>query len=190
MKQLRRITRQELSIIEHNYLRFLRGEGKVAEIPDLSYCDLSGMDLSGVVLPFANFTSANISRVNLTNAHLYGANFTDAKLTYVIAQEAELDYTLIKGASLSHVDLRKATLKRADFEGACVEMSEVSSDQLENLSFRHALTASNTPNFKTIYSYEEDVDEDLTVEINLFAIDDQPIKDEEHFERGYRWELI
>ena len=67
---------------------------------DLSYTDLSDVDLSGKRLCFANFDSASLSGVNLQGADLFGAYMPTAKLYNVDLFGADLRDVFMPNADL------------------------------------------------------------------------------------------
>jgi len=75
--------------------------------------DLSGANLSNIVLTKANLTGANLTRANLTVAKLNTANLTRANLT-----SADLSGVILTHADLSGVNLTNANLTRANLTDA------------------------------------------------------------------------
>ena len=74
---------------------------------------LTGANLNGADLTWANLTGANLNGVNLTGAHLNGANLTGARLN-----RAKLRGTNLIGANLTGAPLSGAKLIRANLNGA------------------------------------------------------------------------
>ena len=92
------INGKTLTTILEEHKKWLTNEG--GERADLSFADLSHVDLSHANLRFADFNSANLSCANLRFA-----DFNSANLSYVDLRHADLN-----SANLSYVDLRYATL--------------------------------------------------------------------------------
>lgn len=95
----RRLTQQEADLIcaRHDRLWAAKPGGARAVF---SWCDLTGLDLSGR---------------NLSDADLTGAILADCRL-----KGARLDHATLYCADLQHADLSDASLKRADLRGACL----------------------------------------------------------------------
>jgi uncharacterized protein YjbI with pentapeptide repeats len=62
----------------------------------LIHADFHGLNLTGILLPFANLSGADLSRANLTRANLRGANLTEVDLS-----GADLSGAILSGATLS-----------------------------------------------------------------------------------------
>jgi uncharacterized protein YjbI with pentapeptide repeats len=125
---------------------------------DLSWSNLSGMDLSGrnlanadlrgAYLSRANLTRANLinadlrgayliesnlTRANLTNADLRGANLSRANLSGVILINAQL-----REVGLTDVDLTGVNLVNADLRGAYLSRANLTRANLINADLRGA----------------------------------------------------
>ena len=95
---------------------------------DLSYEDLSDVDLSNlnlryVILEGVNLSNAELSHVNLKGADLKGANLigtylTGANLSYANLIGADLICTYLTGANLKYTNLSCANLECADLTDA------------------------------------------------------------------------
>ena len=103
-------------------------------------CDLSGADLSGKILNWADLRGADLSgaqlvETRLNNADLRGTNFAGANL-----HGALLTTTLAQGASFKGADLRLATLARStltnvDFTDAKFERTRMAATRIEGAIF-------------------------------------------------------
>jgi hypothetical protein len=80
---------------------------------NLSGANLSGADLSGAILSGANLSGANLSGADLSGAYLYGADLRGANLS-----GADLSSTI-----LTDVDFTAAILTDVDFSGADIPFS-------------------------------------------------------------------
>lgn len=90
---------------------------------DLSFTDLHGADLRGVVLKAArlshvDFSFADLREACLEDAYLSGANFHKADLRGADLSGAHLAYVTLSGADLRRAHLSWANISGADFIGA------------------------------------------------------------------------
>ena len=100
MKELRKVSQEELRGILELHKLWLETEGKEGAQADLSYCDLSNADLTYAVLTNANLRYANVSNANLRCANLTNANLTNADL-----RDANLSYCNLSDANLYKTNL-------------------------------------------------------------------------------------
>jgi len=96
---------------------------RLKELNRCESCDLSGADLTGINLAYADLTRANLSWANLTGvqlgqANLSGANLAGANLTGAKLNMADLTGANLSGARLLDARLYKATLDGTDLSGA------------------------------------------------------------------------
>src|SRR5260370_25091844 len=82
------------------------------ELP--SEADLSGVELVGTNLDYANLSDINLDRADLLSAHLYEANLHHAGLSRVNLKYASLDKTILTDAFLEDADLSLAYLEDAN----------------------------------------------------------------------------
>ena len=113
MKELRKITQEELDMILKKHKLWLTTYRKEGESADLSYVDLSYASLCGMYLSGANLSGANLSWTNLSGATLAYANLQGADLS-----SADLRHAYLLGASLSGADLFGSDLKGANLKDA------------------------------------------------------------------------
>lgn len=102
--------------------------------------DLSGADLAGAILPFANLKRLNMSEADLSRAHLGGANLaksylsctnlSGANLNGVNLSGADLFEANLSGADLTRANLSKANLIGADLRGCCLNGADLSEADL------------------------------------------------------------
>ena len=123
MKELRKITQEELNVILENHKHWLITLGMKGNYADLSYTDLTGSDLREANLKDADLSCAclncaNLEGVNLRHANLSGANLYGANLAGTNLYGANLYGTNLSGANLSYAYLPHADLIRADLRGA------------------------------------------------------------------------
>ena len=112
---MKKITKEELKTILEQHTLWLDSNEKEGECADLSDADLTGVDLPGACLFYANLTDAYLYRANLTGANLYDANLTGANLYRANLRGADL-----RRADLTHANLTDADLSYADL--TCVEL--------------------------------------------------------------------
>jgi uncharacterized protein YjbI with pentapeptide repeats len=102
--------------------------------------DLSGAELAGAILPFANLKRLNISEADLSRANLGGANLaksylsctnlSGANLNSVNLSGADLFEANLSGADLTRANLSKANLNGADLRGCCLNGADLSEADL------------------------------------------------------------
>jgi uncharacterized protein YjbI with pentapeptide repeats len=90
---------------------------------ELSYADLSGMDLTGANLSYANMTGvslkgANLKFVNLTGALLNNANLSMIRADRAVIACAELERANLCGAWIRGADMRNSFLTFAEATNA------------------------------------------------------------------------
>ena len=117
-------------------LQFLAESGlidKRRSIIDLDGADLSGANLSRVVLGGANLSRANLSGANLSKVLLLGADLSGATL-----QSADLSRANLLGADLSGADLDKPDWPGKDLPGANLSGADLSRAKLSGAKLREA----------------------------------------------------
>lgn len=97
--------------------RYAAGERNFSGV-DLSFANLSQIDLREADLSRAVFIGANLERANLEFANLYGANLENADLTDACLFYANLRRAKLCNANLKGADLRSANLTDAKLTGA------------------------------------------------------------------------
>ena len=109
------MTQNELNKIIENHQHYLNEDidGWESMRADLSYKNLSGLDLR----------NANLYRVNLSNANLYSADLRKANLI---------------NADLINADLRNADLRKADFRNANLINADLAYADLREADLRNA----------------------------------------------------
>ena len=115
------MTQNELNTIIENHQHYLNEDidGWESMRADLSYKNLSGLDLKNANLyranlRDANLRNANLSCANLSNADLSNANLRGADLRNADLMGADLRGADLSGSDLSGVDLSYANLYRTD----------------------------------------------------------------------------
>ena len=91
---------------DDNFISFINKQ--IKSRADLSWANLSGVDLSE-----ANLSGANLSGADLSRANLSGVDLSEADLS-----RADLSWANLSGADLSRSDLSWANLSRANLSGA------------------------------------------------------------------------
>ena len=158
MKELRKITQEELNVILENHKHWLITLGMKGNYADLSYTDLTGSDLreanlkdadlscaclncanlEGVNLRHANLSGANLyganlAGTNLYGANLYGTNLSGANLSYAYLPHADLIRANLKRATLFRTNLHGANLTCADLEGVDLGAANFAKINLSNV---------------------------------------------------------
>jgi len=123
-------------------LAMIRRHGGKAEGLDLSRrefaenTDLSGLDLSGILLNeaslwYAYLEGSNLSNAQLERAALRGAQLEGADLTGANADGADLQGAHLEGANLSKAQLKKAGLLKAHLGKAVLPDAHLEGAELE-----------------------------------------------------------
>ena len=105
------MTQEQLNKIIENHQHYLNEDidGWKSMRADLSYKNLSGLDLKNANLYRADLKNANLREVDLRNADLRYANLRHADLSNADLSEANID-----GADLRYANLYGANLKNTD----------------------------------------------------------------------------
>ena len=101
-------------------------------------CELSGRNLSGATLTYANLGGADLRGVKLEGANLGGANLGGADLRGVKPEGANLRGANLGGADLTSSRLAGVSLRGADLTGVTIAASEtehLSEDQRKQVTF-------------------------------------------------------
>ena len=119
------MTQEQLNKIIENHQHYLNEDidGWESMRADLSYKNLSGLDLR----------NANLYRVNLSNANLYSADLRKANL-----RKADLRKANLINADLINADLRNADLRKADFRNANLINADLAYADLREADLRNA----------------------------------------------------
>ena len=109
------MTQNELNKIIENHQHYLNKDidGWESMRADLSYKNLSGLDLKE-----SNLREANLNNVNLRKANLRNADLRDANLAYADLRNANLREANLCRAFCCYANMRKADLRNADFREA------------------------------------------------------------------------
>ena len=83
---------------------------------NLSNVDLSGKDLTGANLSYVDLSKMDVRRVTLTNSYLEGANLSNVDLS-----GKDLTGVTLSGSNLSGANLSGANLTHVDFTGSNLE---------------------------------------------------------------------
>lgn len=127
-RELKKITQEELDEIISKHILWLASNHTEGEKADLSYTDLTGVNLENAFLYGANLIDTNLQGANLENkdlrsvdftgANLANANIAGANLRFAIMEGANLRYAIMDGADMSMSDLQGAIFTAADLRGA------------------------------------------------------------------------
>ena len=160
------MTQNELNKIIENHQHYLNEDidGWESMRADLSYKNLSGLDLRNanlyrVNLSNANLYSADLRKANLRKADIRNANLINADLAYADLREADLRnanlyrafccYANMYGAfccyaNLNGVDLRNADLREANLFRANLKDANLFGVNLKNANIINAEISENT----------------------------------------------
>ena len=145
MKELRKITQEELDMIIKKHKLWLVTYRKEGESADLSYVDLSYASLCGMYLFGANLSGANLSWTNLSGAMLAYANLSRADLRYTNLAGANLKGVNLEGADLSYANLAFADLSRANLTNADLKDADLKDAELTNATLTDVKNFPNIP---------------------------------------------
>ena len=106
-----------------SHIKWLRDPSKCKRA-DFTLEDLSGFDLTSVVLRKAKFTGANLSRCVLKDADLREADLCGADLGGANLRHANLSGADMRGVFLRGADLTDATMDRVDLRDGKLMTSE------------------------------------------------------------------
>ena len=124
---------EHLSLLQNNVEEFNQWR---STIPD-QRPDLSGANLVGANLPWAN-----LFRASLSGADLVGVNLSEANLTKASLSGANLSKASLSGADLSKASLSRANLYRANLPGATLTGAKLTRANLTGTKLTNAdLTA-------------------------------------------------
>ena len=112
-------------------------------IPNLSGIDLSGMNMSQVVLSGASLINAVLKATDLSDANLGAANLVNANLMKADLNDANLIQANLKNANLSgaildEANLRDVNLSDADLSDTQLFFTKLSARNLTNSNFKNA----------------------------------------------------
>ena len=104
---------------------------------NLSYCDLSAINISGMLLNESVLEASNVSNSNLIGTQLVAANLREANLSRSILSranlsEADLSRANLGEANLAGTNLRGAKLVGVNFMGATLSGADLSFSDLSN----------------------------------------------------------
>ena len=85
---------------------------------DLSWADLTDVDLRTFNLTDANLTNANLTGANLTNAFLSGTNLTKANLSNANLEGANMAFANLTNTNLTGANLTNSSFQNANLTGA------------------------------------------------------------------------
>ena len=105
--------------------------------------DFTGTNLQGVELKYAQLSGINLSRVVLYDARLFridlsGANLSEARLSDTTIEDVDLSNAIFSGADLGHSTIRRSSLEGASFENACLAETGMEDSWLNRANFQGA----------------------------------------------------
>lgn len=147
----RELTKEEKKIIKRHW-QWLRKHPKGVRADfsgmDLSYTNLSHLDLSRAHFEGANLTGACLSHSNLYDANMSEVDMTNAKAEYTNFEEAALQLSQLRGATMCRANFRSACLYKvkapgADLVAATLDyadcgQADFTGANLTAVTFRHA----------------------------------------------------
>ena len=124
------MTQNELNKIIENHQHYLNKDidGWKSMRADLSYKNLSGLDLKESNLREANLNNVNLRKANLRNADLRDANLCRAFCCYANMRKADLRNADFREANLFVAVLREANLFGANLKNATIIHAGISKD--------------------------------------------------------------
>lgn len=102
-----------------------RKENPDVRHPDLSYAELSGLNLYWADLSGADLGSANLSGAELFLANLSGTDLSNANLKRTNLTKADLSNANLSGANLSGANLSQSKLINANLTGAILDKADL-----------------------------------------------------------------
>lgn len=113
---------QQLHGILENHKRFINGDGEQFRA-DLSYKNLTGLDLSEVNLSYSKMTGVNLTQAKLIKANLRFADLSLSNLYKANLRNTDLQHTNLCFADLSFADLTDIKLDNSNLEGCNIDFS-------------------------------------------------------------------
>ena len=127
------MTTDKLKKILDQHKAWLRGEG--GERANLSYADLSHVDLHETDLRRANLTEADLSGANVYGANLSHADLRAANLSYADLRKADLSYADFSYANLSYAELHGVDLSGAILNGTNISYADLRYADLSDVEY-------------------------------------------------------
>lgn len=163
MMEYKKITQEELNeIIRKHNLFLLNEEGGERAI--LDWCDLSGLNLSGVDLTGASFYSSILNEADLSysvledtlliNASLCETNLYNAILSKAIIRGAYLINANLRGTNLSQAILSYSDLTGSDLSEANLYRAKLDSTMLSLVNLDNIIYEGTDFSYSTICSAE------------------------------------
>ena len=150
MKELRKITQEELEEILHKHELWLENK-EGGEKADLSYVDLRGANLEYANLEYANLTHANLEYANLKYANLIGADLIGANLTGVYLEGTTLEYANLDYANLKCADLECGNLTGAYLTNTILQDTIIPNDNKEYIKEEIKVLETNSMDFNKAF---------------------------------------
>ena len=85
---------------------------------DLSNMDLSGIDMTRLILIKADLSYSNLANTDFTDANLAGVDLSDRDMTGTVLTRADLSYSNLNGVNLANKDMTGTVLIGADLTDA------------------------------------------------------------------------
>lgn len=102
------------------------------------YIDLSGAVLPGAEFSHANFSHAILEEINLAGANLTMSNLVGANLRKGILRGASLAFANLTDCNLTGADLSGANLNKAVFRNADLSMARLTAANMQGANFERA----------------------------------------------------
>ena len=140
------MTQEQLNKIIERHQHYLNEDidGWESMRADLSYKNLSGLDLKN-----ANLYGANLNNADLSNADLRKADLRKANLAYADLRNADLREANLRGAYCCYANLRRADLRNVDLRAATLFVANLREANLlganlKNVNIIHAEISKDT----------------------------------------------
>ena len=140
------MTQEQLNKIIERHQHYLNEDidGWESMRADLSYKNLSGLDLKN-----ANLYGANLNNADLSNADLRKADLRNANLAYADLRNADLREANLRGAYCCYANLRRADLRNVDLRAATLFVANLREANLlganlKNVNIIHAEISKDT----------------------------------------------
>ena len=158
MKELRKVSQEELQKILELHKLWLESNRKEGTRANLSYANLRYSDLSNANLRYCDLRYADLANANLGYIDLSDSDLRCADLFYAILEGTDLSDANLSGANLSNAKLTNANLTNAILEGVDLSYADLYKTNLFYTKVDNMIGINNVGNEnRTVYYfYKED----------------------------------